>query len=227
MAKSVLHALVGMLVAEDRLELDAPADVPMWRGDDDPRRHITLDQLLAMRDGLDFVENYVDAGRSDVIEMLFGSGKDDVAHFAADRPLVAPPGERFNYSSGTSNVVSGIVARAVGAGQPYEDFLQTRLFDAISMRSARATFDPAGTFIASSFVYCHRPRLRPVRDAVPAATACGTVAACSRGMGRPRPPLPVDGRGDRQRVRVALVGRCRRRRDLRGRSGPTGTRASR
>ena len=154
MAKSMLHALVGMLVDEDRLELAAPADVPLWRAADDPRRYITLDHLLAMRDGLDFVEDYVDAGRSDVIEMLWGRGKEDVAHFAADRPLAAPPGARFNYSSGTTNVLSGIVARAVGAGQPYEDFLQARLFDAVGMRSAHATFDAAGTFIASSFVYC-------------------------------------------------------------------------
>ena len=154
MAKSMLHALVGMLVDEGLLELEAPADVPLWRGDDDPRRHITLDHLLAMRDGLDFVEDYVDAGRSDVIEMLFGSGKDDVAHFAADRPLAAPPGERFNYSSGTSNVISSIVGRVVGPGEAYERFLQDRLFDAIGMRSAHATFDQAGTFIGSSFVYC-------------------------------------------------------------------------
>ncbi|HUP87435.1 MAG TPA: serine hydrolase [Acidimicrobiales bacterium] len=154
MAKSVLHALVGMLVEEDRLELQAPADVPTWRAPDDPRRRITLDDLLAMRDGLDFIEDYVDASRSDVIEMLFARGKDDVARFAADRALAAKPGERFNYSSGTTNVVSGIVARVVGPGRPYEEFLQSRLFDAIGMRSARATFDDAGTFIASSFVYC-------------------------------------------------------------------------
>jgi len=154
MAKSMLHALVGMLVAEGRLEVPAPADVPLWRGDDDPRRDITLDHLLAMRDGLDFVEDYVDAGRSDVIEMLFGKGKDDVARFAANRPLEATPGERFNYSSGTTNVISSMVARLVGSGGPYEELLQSRLFDAIGMRSARATFDAAGTFIASSFVYC-------------------------------------------------------------------------
>lgn len=154
MAKSMLHALVGMLVAEGRLDPEAPADVPLWQVDpDDPRRHITLGQLLAMRDGLDFLEDYVDGDRSDVINMLFGDGRDDVATFAADRPLAAPPGERFNYSSGTTNVISGIVARLLGPGEPYEAFLQERLFDAIDLPSARATFDPAGTFIASSFVY--------------------------------------------------------------------------
>lgn len=154
MAKSMLHFLVGMLVADGRLHPEAPADVPLWRADpDDPRRSITLRHLLEMRDGLDFVEDYVDGDRSDVISMLFGDGKDDVARFAADRPLAAPPGERFNYSSGTTNVISGIVARLLGTGEAYETFLQEGLFDAIGMTSARATFDPAGTFIASSFVY--------------------------------------------------------------------------
>jgi len=151
MAKSFLHALVGMLVADGRLDPEAPADVPMWRDDD--RRDITLRHLLEMRDGLDFLEDYVDGDRSDVINMLFGEGRADVASFAADRPLAAPPGERFNYSSGTTNVISGIVARLLGPGEPYETFLQENLFDAIGMTSARATFDDAGTFIASSFVY--------------------------------------------------------------------------
>ncbi|HEX2850237.1 MAG TPA: serine hydrolase [Acidimicrobiales bacterium] len=153
MAKSMLHCVVGMLVDEGALELDAPAPVPEWSSPGDPRGAITLEQLLAMRDGLDFAEDYVDARASDVIEMLFGSGVDDVAHFAADRPLAAPPGERFNYSSGTSNIVSGIVARVIGGGEPYEAFVRSRLFEPIGMRTARATFDTAGTWIASSYVH--------------------------------------------------------------------------
>jgi CubicO group peptidase (beta-lactamase class C family) len=106
-----------------------------------------------MTDGLDFFEDYEDFDRSDAIAMIFGDGKDDVAAYAEQRPPAHPPGERFSYSSGTSNVVSGIVARTVGAGQPYEDFLQHRLFDPLGMTSAHATFDGAGTFVGSSFVY--------------------------------------------------------------------------
>ena len=92
MAKSVLHAVVGLLVGDGRLDLDAPAPVPEWADPGDPRHAITLRQLLAMRDGLDFVEDYEDDRVSDVIEMLFGDGQADMAHFAADRPLAAPPG---------------------------------------------------------------------------------------------------------------------------------------
>ncbi len=106
-----------------------------------------------MRDGLDFVEDYVDEQISDVITMLFGSGKPDMAAFAADRPLATAPGARFNYSSGTSNIVSGLVASVVGPGDPYRRFLAERLFGPLAMGSARPGFDEAGTWVASSFVH--------------------------------------------------------------------------
>ena len=153
MAKSMLHAVVGMLVADGRLALDAPAAVPEWADPGDPRHAITLRQLLAMRDGLDFAEDYVDGELSDTIEMLFGAGQADMAHFAADRPLAAPPGTRFNYSSGTSNIISGIVARAVGPGESYARFLHGRLFGPLGMTSADPEFDEAGTWVASSSLY--------------------------------------------------------------------------
>lgn len=147
MAKSFTHAAIGVL----GLDVDAPANVPAWRDDD--RSVITLDHLLCMRDGLAFAEDYVDAGVSDVIEMLFGAGKDDVLAYAEARPLRAPPGERFNYSSGTSNIVSGIISREVGRGPDFERFLRDRLLHPIGITNARLGFDPAGTFIASSFLY--------------------------------------------------------------------------
>lgn len=153
MAKSMTHALVGMLVAEGKLDLNDPPGEPQWAEPGDPRGAITLDQLLEMRDGLDFLEDYVDGERSDVINMLFGEGADDVAAFAANRGLIAEPGTRFNYSSGTTNIISATVARAVGAGEPYRQFLHQRLFDPIGMSTATAKFDDAGTFIGSSYVY--------------------------------------------------------------------------
>jgi CubicO group peptidase (beta-lactamase class C family) len=154
MAKSVLHAAVGILVGQKRLSLDEPAPVPAWQAAGDPRREITLDHLLAMRDGLDFREDYVDSEASEVMDMLFGAGQDDMAAFAADRSLAHRPGEIFNYSSGTSNIVARIVGDALGGGaERYEQFLRSELFDPIGMRSADPRFDKAGTFIASSYLY--------------------------------------------------------------------------
>jgi CubicO group peptidase (beta-lactamase class C family) len=151
MAKSFLHAAVGILVGDGKLDPTQPAPVPRWS--DDERSTITLDDLLTMRDGLRWAEDYVDAGSSDVIEMLFGSGKDDVAAFAESRPATAAPGARFNYSSGTSNIVSGVVARSVGSGEVYERFLRSRLLEPIGITNARVDFDAAGTWIGSSYLY--------------------------------------------------------------------------
>jgi len=152
MAKSMLHAVVGLLVGDGLLDLDEPAGVAEWSDPNDPRHTITVRQLLAMRDGLDFVEDYVDERVSDVIEMLFGSGRDDMAHFAADRPLAAPPGARFNYSSGTSNIISSVVARVIGHGEAYQEYLRARLFAPIGMHSAEPELDPTGTWVASSYL---------------------------------------------------------------------------
>lgn len=154
MAKSVLHAAIGILVGEGRLCLDEPAPVPVWHEQPgDQRAAITLDHLLQMRDGLDWAEDYVDAEVSDVIEMLFGRGQHDVAAYAEARPPAHPPGEVFNYSSGASNVIAGILRRTVGPGEATERFLFERLLHPIGMRSADPRFDSAGTFIASSFFH--------------------------------------------------------------------------
>ncbi len=153
MAKSMLHAAIGLLVADGLVSLGEPAPVDGWAAPRDPRRAITLEHLLEMRDGLEFREDYVDAGASDVIEMLFGSGKDDVAAFAAARPPRVPPGERFSYSSGTSNIVAGILKERVGRGPLLEEWLRERLFDPIGATAVELGFDASGTWVASSFVH--------------------------------------------------------------------------
>lgn len=153
-AKSVLHAVAGVLVGEGRLDPHAPAPIAAWRAPGDPRGAITLEHLLRMVDGLDFVELYEESGRSDVVEMLFRSGRDDVAAYAIARPLAHPPGTYWSYSSGTSNVVAAIVGAAVGGGRAgVEAFLRRALFDPIGMRSAKPRFDAAGTFVGSSYVF--------------------------------------------------------------------------
>ncbi len=154
MAKSIVHALVGVLVGGGRLDPEAPAPVPAWQGPDDPRARIRLEDLLRMVDGLDFVEVYEEGQGSDVIDMLFQAGKEDVAGYAEARAAAHAPGAVWNYSSGTSNVVSAIVGREVGGGADgMRDFMRRVLFDPIGMRSAKPRFDAAGTFIGSSYVF--------------------------------------------------------------------------
>ena len=155
MAKSITHALIGLLVRDGKIDIHAPADVPEWQGMGDLRKEITLDQLLRMSSGLKFTEDYVDAGVSDVIEMLFGEGKDDVAAFAAGFPAEHVPDKVWSYSSGTTNIIARCAARAIGkTGEAFEAYMRDELFTTLGMASPLPKFDAAGTFIGSSFCYC-------------------------------------------------------------------------
>lgn len=158
MAKSMTSAICGMLIADGKLSLDAQAPVPQWHSPGDPRAAITLRHLLQMRSGLEWIEDYVDDGVSDVIEMLRKSTP-DMAAFAIDKPLEAEPGSLWKYSSGTTNILTRIVSDALGGGPADEResamraFLRQRLFDPLGMASAEPKFDSAGTWVGSSYVY--------------------------------------------------------------------------
>ena len=155
MAKSITHALIGIAQMDGLLDVQTPTGIAQWQNDD--RRLITLQHLLEMRSGLAWIEDYVEGNESDVIEMLFGTGKDDHAAHAMNQPLASRPGSEWYYSSGTTNVIARLLGNALGdkhgSNVLTQAFIQGRLFDAIGMTSATARFDAAGTFVGSSYVY--------------------------------------------------------------------------
>jgi hypothetical protein len=150
MGKSVTAALVGAAILEGRLALGAPAPVPEWQEPGDPRRAITLDQLLRMSSGLAFEERF--GPTDDLPRMLFTAA--DTGGYAARQPLAAPPDTRWSYSSGTSNLVARILRDVLGGDLASRTrWARERLFDPAAMTSAFLESDAAGTWIGSSFAF--------------------------------------------------------------------------
>jgi len=150
MSKSVTNALVGMQVKNRQLDIKLPAPVAEWQQAGDPRRAITLDQLLRMSDGLEFEESYLPP--DDVTRMLYESY--DFAAYAAGKPLVAEPDAKWNYSSGTANIIARIVRQTAEKNYPhYYTFMRSSLFYKIGMYSAIMEPDPSGTFVGSSYTF--------------------------------------------------------------------------
>ena len=150
MAKSVMNALAGVLVREGRLAIDRPVPMSEWRKPGDPRGRITLDHLLRMSSGLKFDEDMT-TPVADVMRMLLGVG--DMASYAANKELEATPGTKWQYSSGTSNILARVVRNVLKDDGGYLTFPRRALFDRIGMAGAVLETDAAGTFVGSSFMY--------------------------------------------------------------------------
>jgi CubicO group peptidase (beta-lactamase class C family) len=144
-AKSVLSAVVGVAIEGGHLPgVDQPAYpyFDAWRATaTDPRkRAITIRHLLTMQSGLQFT----DAGSSGIagtdIEGILGAP--DAVAYVLDLPSVADPGTRWNYSSGDSILLSGIVQAATGRSA--FTLGKERIFDRIGMGTMTWSSDPAG-----------------------------------------------------------------------------------
>lgn len=150
-AKSFTNAMVGILVKERKISLNVPVAVPEWQKAGDPRRSITLDQLLRMSSGLEWVEAYAERPVSDVNIMLFL--QPDMAAFAASKPLAVQPDTLWRYSSGTTNLICRAIRDLLGSRDAYWNFPRRELFNKLGMRSAVWGTDATGTFVGSSFLY--------------------------------------------------------------------------
>lgn len=149
-AKSVINAFLGVLVRQGKLTLDSPALVPEWQGADDPRRAITVTQLMRMTSGLALDET--NSGFDPSTRMLYT--EPDMAGFVAHAGLIAPPGTRFHYSSPGTLLLSRIVRDQIG-GSPADvgAFARRELFAPLGMGDVTIEFDDAGTPIGSTYMY--------------------------------------------------------------------------
>jgi CubicO group peptidase (beta-lactamase class C family) len=145
MTKSITNALVGILVKEGKLNVHDPAPVVEWQHDE--RKEITLQDLLHASSGLAWNESlYVPTSN---LHTLFVK-RDDKGGYAASVKLKNKPGDVFQYSSGSANIISRIVRQAVGDEQYYR-FPYEKLFYKIGMNHVVLEPDASGTFVGSSY----------------------------------------------------------------------------
>ncbi len=162
MSKTVTAVLIGMMVADGRLAIDASPPIDNWRRAGDPRAEITLRQLLQMRSGLRHEEGADLPYASSEIRMMYLDGRDDMAAWAEAQPMDHAPGAVFRYSTATSVILGDVLARLLAPeGEPDErqqavaQFLDARLAVPLGLTSMVAEYDAAGTMLAGSAVWAN------------------------------------------------------------------------
>lgn len=141
-AKSITSAAIGLLVADGLVDVAERAPIAQWDDPADPRRAITLEHLLHMASGLQYEERY--GPGSQVLGMLSAPV---ASEFIASFPLEAEPGMSFEYSTGTTAILAGIVYDMVGGSEQGDAYLQERLFEPLGITSIELQRDQAGRWV--------------------------------------------------------------------------------
>ena len=148
-AKSFTSATVGIAIEEGAIPgVDEPMTTwyPEFAGTE--RADMTLQDVLQMGSGLDWVENYdpESIGDSDIIRMV--TGERDQLAYAVSQPAEEPPGSRFSYSSGDTMLLSGVIEQATG--MPADEYATDVLFEPLGLERAEWWRDGEG----HTLTYC-------------------------------------------------------------------------
>jgi len=144
MTKSITATCFGILQKQGKMNIMQRAPIEEWANDE--RSKITINDLLHMNSGLEWNEDY--SKLSDAVKMLYLA--DDMTKSQIDKPLVGKPNATYYYSSGTSNLLSGILRQQFKTHQEYLDFWYTDFIDKIGMNSMVIETDMAGNYGGSS-----------------------------------------------------------------------------
>jgi CubicO group peptidase (beta-lactamase class C family) len=145
MTKSITATMFGILQKQRKIDINKPAPIAEWAKDE--RAKITINDLLHMNSGLEWEEDY--SKICDATQMLFQA--EDMTQSQVVKPAQFKPNTHWNYSSGTSNLLSGILRKQFKTHQEYLDFWYSALIDKIGMNSMLIETDMAGNYVGSSY----------------------------------------------------------------------------
>lgn len=140
MTKMFVATVVLQLVAEYRVELDAPIEryLPgVVRGNGNDGREITVRQLLQHTSGLPDYMDYV-SEQSVIADPLAHYSPQHLLNLALAHPALFAPGTGWSYSN-TNYVLAGLLIKAV-TGHPYGEEIKRRIIEPLRLHD---TFVPA------------------------------------------------------------------------------------
>ena len=147
MAKSLTAIMLANLEYRGTLDLDGAPEFELWQGDE--RSQIRISDMLTMTDGLAFSEEYNPG--DDATAMLFTEASS--SEFVLNKPALHAPGSRFNYSSGTANLLARIYFEKTGGNQGNYDAYMESIHQSLAFQNVIFEIDASGVFMGSSYLY--------------------------------------------------------------------------
>lgn len=158
MGKSLAPTLIGLLVHDGEFDIDDPAPIDEWQGDNDPRQEITISNIARMSSGLRFnraadEDNIIYPTRNDDHSRAYFEAI-DAYEYAANQFLEHEPGTVWAYRNVNPMLLGKIVRDTVEErGDNFLAYPQRALFDRIGCRNMIIQPDHFGNFIIQGYVY--------------------------------------------------------------------------
>lgn len=145
-AKSIAATVIGAAVQDGLLDVKKPAPIAEWQSPIDPRKHITLENLLQMASGLDSNKA---GNRTD--RLYAGGGR--VSDGATEHALEAVPGQRWKYANNDTLLAVHTLRNVLPSQQAYNEYPFRALLNKVGMKDTYLETDWEGSFILSSQVW--------------------------------------------------------------------------
>ena len=145
-AKSITATVLGAARRQGMIDIDYPAVIKAWDSGADPRRNITIRNLMHMASGLDSGES---GSRTD--RLYFGGGR--VVDQAASKVMEAMPGKRFKYANDDTLIAMRALREAMDDDSKFHSFPYEAVLHKIGARHTTMEVDWNGDFVSSSQVW--------------------------------------------------------------------------
>jgi len=153
-SKSITSALVGLRLKQLKLNESVYASQlgPLLREED--KKNIRIRDLLQMSSGIKWNEFYENNPfQSHVVKMLYLSAQKNMPLFTASQEMKDYPGHTFNYSSGETNLLIGILKYTFEKEEDFLTFPWDGLFIPLGMKNITWERDGGRHFVGSSYLY--------------------------------------------------------------------------
>lgn len=155
-AKTMSGILIGIAEGEGLLSINDPVKkyLPTFQN------NARIIDVLGMASGIKYKEAFEGLPLNlDLTNMLYLEGQaKGYVDYMLRNPLspTGSPGEYFNYSSGDTNILLGVLEKAINNKKVYDRYPFEKLFKPLGIT---ATFeqDMAGTFVGSAYIYMSAP----------------------------------------------------------------------
>ncbi len=145
-AKSIAATVIGAAAHDGMMDVSKPANITEWQSPIDPRKKITVENLLHMASGLD--SNRA-GNRTD--RLYAGGGR--VSDSATEHAVDVQPGTRFKYANNDTLLAVRALKGGFENTKAYNEYPFTAVLNKLGMNDTVLETDWEGNFILSSQVW--------------------------------------------------------------------------